>query len=420
MEDGVVVQMHRSLQQADHLTITAESGLHAGKYLTHEVLYTGTGAGHAAKLYSVLEEYNSVDTLQAVICDNTLVNTGHKTGAVTVLEKLLDRKIHKLGCQLHWNELPLREIFKQLDGGNSSGTIWTGPIGQRLSEEDLHLQPVVKFKKVETTLAEQSPEVVADLSADQKLLLNYVLGIHDGEIPASIVNLRPGPPCLARWLTMATRVLYIYTRTLNPSSELQRIVAFICKVYVLGWFSFKGQSSFLPAPIILHELLGFVKELKDPVCLKVFKDKLKDWAFPLLSENFLVSMLFCEEEKVRKLAVFRILELRQLPEPPIGSMRIQPVNFDAKYWWQLICLASAESEPPITKSWSDEQVKAMEKNPCNFPRFPIHTQSVERAVKNTSEAAPVSWSKEKRHKSIVTKSAARAKRPKSDSKQDFC
>lgn len=68
------------------------------------------------KLYSVLSEYDSVDTLQAVVCDNTSVNTGHKTGAVTLLEKLLDRKIHKIGCLLHWNELPLREIVKQLDG----------------------------------------------------------------------------------------------------------------------------------------------------------------------------------------------------------------------------------------------------------------------------------------------------------------
>ena len=79
----------------------------AGEYLTHEALTSGTGAAHAVKLYSVLEEYDSVESLQAVICDNTNVNTGFKTGAVTVLEKMLDRKIHKIGCLVHWNELPL-------------------------------------------------------------------------------------------------------------------------------------------------------------------------------------------------------------------------------------------------------------------------------------------------------------------------
>ena len=154
----------------------------SGQYLTHEVLQAGTGVGHAVKLFSVLHEYNSVESLQAVICDNTSVNTGHKTGAVTVLEKLLDRKIHKIGCLLHWNELPLREIFKQIDGKNASGTIWTGPIGKRMSE-DLHLEPAVKFSPVPTTLGEPPANVMADLSADQKLLLQYVLAIDAGVIP---------------------------------------------------------------------------------------------------------------------------------------------------------------------------------------------------------------------------------------------
>ena len=367
----------------------------------------------------MLEEYNSVDTLQAVICDNTSVNTGHNTGAVTVLEKLLDRKIHKLGCLLHWNELPLREVVKQLDGKNSSGTIWIGPIGKRLSEEDLHLKPAVNFKKVSTSLEEPAADIMADLSADQKLLLNYVLAIHDGKIPENIVNLKPGPPCLARWLTMATRVLYIYTRSEDPSSELQRIVAFICKVYAPGWFNIKCQSSFLPGPVILFDLLKAVKSLKDPLCTNVFQKKLQDWAFPLLSENFLASMLYSDSERNRFLAVLRIKQIRTEPELPIGSQRIQPVNFNAESWSQLICLASAESEPPITKSLSEAELEAMVANPGILPRFPIHTQSVERAVKNTSEAATKSWSKEKRHKAIATKSAARGTRQKSHSKKDF-
>ena len=82
------------------------------------------------------------------------------------------------------------------------------------------MKPVVNFKKVSTSLEEPAADVMADLSADQKLLLNYVLAIHDGKIPENIVNLKPGPPCLARWLTMASRVLYIYTRSEDPSSEL--------------------------------------------------------------------------------------------------------------------------------------------------------------------------------------------------------
>ena len=130
-------------------------------------------------------------------------------------------------------------------------------------------------------------------------------------------------------------------------------------------------------------------------------------------------MLYSDSERNRYLAVLRIKQIRTEPELPIGSQRIQPVNFNAESWSQLICLASAESEPPITKSLSEAELEAMVANPGILPRFPIHTQSVERAVKNTSEAATKSWSKEKRHKAIATKSAARGTRPKSHSKQDF-
>ena len=372
-------------------------------------------------LYSVLEHYDSIDTLQAVICDNTAVNTGHKTGAVTVLERLLDRKIHKLGCLLHWNELPFREIFKQLDGKSNSATVWVGPIGRKLSEE-LHLEPVVKFSPVATTLGQPEEEVMKDLSADQKLLLQYVLAIDAGKIGDDVLFTKPGPACLSRWLTAATRVLIIYTRTENPSTELQRIVAFIQQVYAPGWFTIKAQSSFLHGPRILFKLLQAVKKLNDPVCSAVFEDKLQNWAFPLLSENFLASMLYSNVEWDRKMAAWKINELKRVPGPPIGSARIQPLNFEAESWGQLISLSSAESEPPITKRLSEEQVNAMVKNPraCGaLPKFPIHTQSVERAVKNVSEAAPMSWSVEKRHKSICATEDARAKRPFNNSKQDF-
>ena len=390
----------------------------AGEYLTHEALTSGTGAAHAVKLYSVLEEYDSVESLQAVICDNTNVNTGFKTGAVTVLEKMLDRKIHKIGCLLHWNELPLREIIKQLDGKNNSATIWIGPIGSRLSE-DLYQEPAVEFKKVSTTMGEPPAEVMEDLSADQKLLLQYVLGIDAGVIPTNVLKLKPGPACLSRWLTMATRILIIYTRTQDPSSELQRIVAFIQQVYAPGWFLVKCQKSFVEGPRVLFKLLQAVRQLNDPLCSAVFEDKLEKWAFSLLSENFLAAMLYSDSTWDRKMAAWKICQLKSQPDTPIGSQRIQTVNINADKWSNLICLSTAEHEPPITKNMSVEEVEAMVDIRGEPPRFPIHTQSVERAVKNTSEAAGSSFSKEARHKAIVVKTKARKERPHTDSKKDF-
>ena len=61
-----------------HLTFTIESGDLQGSYLTHQTLPLkgATGEKLAEAAYEVLEDHKSLDTLQAVLCDNTAVNTG--------------------------------------------------------------------------------------------------------------------------------------------------------------------------------------------------------------------------------------------------------------------------------------------------------------------------------------------------------
>ena len=127
-EGDKVIRVHKSFKTVHHLTITAESGPCAGQYLTHAVLESGTGVAQAEEIYQVLQEYNSTKTLMAVACDNTAVNTGHNHGVVSELEKLLKRKLHKIGCLLHFNELPLRQVIRVLDGDTLSGFKWAGPI----------------------------------------------------------------------------------------------------------------------------------------------------------------------------------------------------------------------------------------------------------------------------------------------------
>ena len=39
---------------------------------------------------------------------------------VRKLEELLGRRLHVIGCSLHQNELPLRAVFKSLDGTTTS------------------------------------------------------------------------------------------------------------------------------------------------------------------------------------------------------------------------------------------------------------------------------------------------------------
>ena len=57
------------------------------------------------------------------------VISGHASGLVTCLEKRLGRNLHTIGCSLHQNELPLRAIFKEMDGTTSGPKEFSGPIG---------------------------------------------------------------------------------------------------------------------------------------------------------------------------------------------------------------------------------------------------------------------------------------------------
>ena len=71
-----------------HLTFTKEIP-YESKYLTHRVLPNigATGAVHAEQVVDVLHEFNSENTIKAILVDNTYANTGCKGGMVAILEK---------------------------------------------------------------------------------------------------------------------------------------------------------------------------------------------------------------------------------------------------------------------------------------------------------------------------------------------
>ena len=141
------------------------------------------------------------------LCVVTPTNTGHLRGAVVELEKNLDRKLHKIGCLLHWNELPLRQVICVLDGDTQSGNKWTGPISSRVSE-DLHQHQPVAFNKGSSPLRCSDDDVLNKLSRDQHVLLETVLAVSSGDLEISkFAYAKVGLPNMARWLTLAERIL---------------------------------------------------------------------------------------------------------------------------------------------------------------------------------------------------------------------
>ena len=128
-----------------HLTFTIETGKES-KYLIHRAVpnLSAIGVLLAEYVAAVLIEYNSVDTVKAVLVNNTSTNTGCEAGFIAAHEKINNKKLHTIGCSLHQNELPFREIFKLIDGTIRSPTTFSGPLG-KLCITDYQELPQIEF-----------------------------------------------------------------------------------------------------------------------------------------------------------------------------------------------------------------------------------------------------------------------------------
>lgn len=373
--------------------------------------------------FSVLEDYNSSESLQAIVMDNTPLNTGFQGGLCACLEKKLERKLHLIGCFLHINELPLRHLIRNLDGKTKSGNKFSGDIGMQLDAEDLHMRDLVRFESIPTQCQRPDDKVLEDLSDDQRLLLEYALGVSLGTVDYKYAKRKPGPVNHSRWLTTATRIMYLYTRTVEPTETLKTLVTFIVQIYAPVWFMVKHVNNFTKGPMILFDIIGAMKEVekkrKVNITEKLF-EVLQRNAYCCLGENFLASLLFSSSAAHRKLAIDKILKIRSEPKPGLIPTRIPKVNFDAEDWSKLIDTSSLNChEPPCVRNVSNTELEAMRDIAAPAPIFPLHSQSVERAVKLTSEASGQSYIWELRHKYIVSKNKCRALRPQFRSKNEY-
>ena len=205
VEDGNA-RIKKDISHEHHLTFTQESGNGQGSYLTHRVvpLIGATGSVLANVTHSVLQEFVSTESLSAVLVDNTSTNTGCDFGLVTELENLLYRRLNTIGCSLHQNELPLREVFCAIDGLRKSPYTFSGPLG-KLCERDCHGLPQTKFSIIKSELkwTDFTEEYRKDLSNDQRLLLEYVQGIAVGKVNSQFALRKIGPLNPSRWLTLA-------------------------------------------------------------------------------------------------------------------------------------------------------------------------------------------------------------------------
>ncbi|XP_065678370.1 uncharacterized protein LOC124807446 isoform X2 [Hydra vulgaris] len=183
--------------------------------------------------------------------------SGKDNGLVACLERILKRRIHLIGCFLHVNELPLRHLISKLDGSSNSSNNYSGL--------------TVDFIQVETDIEYPPLCVIKDLSADQRMLLEYSIGISRRFSDNKYLRKKIGPICHARWLTTAVRILALYTRTVNPSRELKIFVEYIRTVYTPMWFNIKKSKSFTEGPKLIFQFIQRILRLNTEVQNITFK-----------------------------------------------------------------------------------------------------------------------------------------------------
>ncbi|HKU33678.1 MAG TPA: hypothetical protein VJR22_07525 [Candidatus Nitrosotalea sp.] len=418
--------LKKCVQPEHHLTFTMEDGLSAGRYLTHWTIpiIGATGEVLAQETLSVLEEYDSIHSILAVLVDNTASNIGDKKGLVVTLEAMLGRNLHTVGCTLHQNELPLRALFKKLDGETTGPKSFSGSIGKCCSEE-MHFQPQVQFQVVETPLTDGFiPDSVRDdLSNDQRLLYEYCKGIGSGRVDDRWAVRKIGPLCHARWLTLAIRILCCYTRNTRPTVNLIKLVYYIVRVYAPAWFEIKASSKLHDSPRLLFNVINRLQSLPFDDVKHIVMQNIQGNAYCLLPENFLYAMVKDKDNTIRNLALQTILDNRTNHPGDSHLKKIIPqVTWNAQHWTALIDLTNLPfREPPTTKRFTNIEIKSFIDN-NNIPDIsdlPSHSQSVERSVKLVTEAAHTVYGFDNRHRCVMTKLLSRMNRPVFQSKGHY-
>lgn len=193
-----------------------------------------TGPGIAEVIINFIKTKQSyVEEVMCIGCDGTVTNTGYKGGVIRHIELQLNKPFQWLICLLHANELPLRHLFKSLDGATFGPKVYSGPIGSSLL--NCEKNPVISFSTIKGNLPIILKEVVTQLSNDQKYLYEICSSIYRGYCSIELANRHPGNLSHARWITMANRILHFYISCETPTENLIILVEFIVKVYAPIW-----------------------------------------------------------------------------------------------------------------------------------------------------------------------------------------
>ena len=414
-------------QDEEHYTITDPYN-----YLTHVTPDEGTGAkGTAEKIIEYLKEVEQIDNVKVVGGDSTSSNTGWKDGSIHHIEVGKGEKVLWDICLLHTNELPLRHLMRDQGMETSGSNTFSGELGKFVKDE-VHLFEVnERFEVLDFAedLKEIDEEIVDGLSTDQKYLYNIVKMIVTGNINHNFLKHIIGPVNHARWLTTACRLcrLWVSKHGLRKNSKVYKslkvIVSFIVAVYTPMWFEIKSKPNILQGPHHVLKTVQLVTKYCSPEVKEVVNPVIQRGAWHAHTENVILSMLGSQDAQMREFAIDAIKKIRALDEKGDASVRdfhVPKVNFEADSLFNLVDWSGVEEElhePVHTCVIPTGDLSQFLTKPFPMISADCHTQSCERAVKETTVAASKVFGFERRDGLIKSKLKSRKLAPVIKSKE---
>ena len=113
-------------------------------------------------------------------------------------------------------------------------------------------------------------------------------------------------------------------------------------------------------------------------------------------------------------------EKKALSSSNIRKFIIPKINFNAQSYAELIDWEKSKlTEPPLTLSLTEAEVLAFKESPFDVPKYPCHTQAVERGIRLVSEASAAVIGPEARNGFIRQRMQARKELGEFISKKDY-
>ena len=394
-------------------------------FLTHVTTERKTARVITAAMVEYLEATDQLCTVMVMGADSTATNTGPKGGVLVLFEKYRGRRVHWSICLLHTNEPPLRHLFMKLDGATSGVNSFKGPIGKSLVDvQDWEWNYSFTSIPDGPDLPTLPDEVLNNLSSDQKFLYYSAKSIKSGNIEQKLLHWTPGPLCHSRWLTLGCRIMMAYMKK-NPFKfytkyKLYSIVFFVVTNYVPLWFAIKTRPHIADAADHVLKQVQLLRLLPVSTC-NIVVPYVKSWhAHP---ENLLVSLMCSEDDEDRKFAVEKILALRDGSDVGDTTPRqFEPPNLNLKAVGKTDLIdwkAGKITESVLTSHLAIAEIEAVRTDKLEIPHFPSHSQSVERMIREMTDACGSVAGTEARDGLIRARLASRASYSKADTKKDF-